>query len=997
MAPQGLRPLGFDPPMGKGREIEGKSTDIDSIKDRILSQVDPKAVWEDYFPGWKPGKNVCCPFHDDEKPSMSLADDGQAYCHGCGWKCSSVVGFVVDHDKIPFNRALKRIRYRYVGDVVPAREWDTWHKDLLKNKDLLDELFKVRGITKEGVKRFKLGWHRKRLTIPIFDEMGCCVNVRMHDALHRLPDTAVKMVSYKDETGKSFGSARVFPIEAFAAKHTKIYHFEGELNAILACCMGLNAATITSGARVWKEEFAEYYRGRKVVVCQDVNDPDGAGQEGAERKCKALAGVAMWVKNVKLPIPDRGGDIIDYVVKHGHKLADFMALETSTPYFAHKAEDDKKAADRTDYDKAEAVSLKEASYTENFGKPIKMQCLVASQDIAPYVPPRKVVARCLEFAQHQAAGKIPPKCGACWMPEAGLEKEVELKPENREMVAILDKNDQRLDQGLRKMTDVPAECKVEFEVKDVYNVHTVGIIPDVHNREDAGRHDYVLRTGYYFGKNMESNKSYEFTGFSMSHPDTQLVTHVFVKAKGTLSAVERYKMAPETAEQLDALFKDGGDPYDKLMGVYDDFARTVTKIVQRPLLHAAVDLVWHSPLQFSFNGERISKGWLEAIVFGDTRCGKGYVAEGLARHYGLGEIVSGENCSVAGLVGGLESMGKRLVLRWGAVPLNDRGLVIIDEMGDMAAEIFGRMSRVRSEGIAEVTKIGHHQKTFARTRLVWLGNPREGVMADYTYGVQALQGMVGKAEDIARFDYAFAVADGEVPSSAINARRDGSGDARHSRYGSALCRQLVYWAWSRTADQVQFTDKAVSAVLTTHAKELAGKYSPAIPLVQGQNIRVKIAKVAAAVAARLFSHPKGSPEVLRVTAEHVECAARLLDEFYKTPAMAYDSFSRKAQAETTLSGESELNKLFRITLKPRNALSLVRCLLSRRISIRALAASASMDKMEAETTVLDVLLRCNAIQEKANGYFAIRGPFKMWLEKMEAELESKVEFGGGAA
>lgn len=268
-------------------------------------------------------------------------------------------------------------------------------------------------------------------------------------------------------------------------------------------------------------------------------------------------------------------------------------------------------------------------------------------------------------------------------------------------------------------------------------------------------------------------------------------------------------------------------------------------------------------------------------------------------------------------------------------------------------------------------------------------------MADYTYGVQALQGMVGKAEDIARFDYAFAVADGEVPPSAINSVR--AGHARHSQYPPELCRQLVYWAWSRTPDQIKFTDRAVKAVLEVHAKDFAGKYSPTIPLVQGQNIRVKLAKLAAAVAARLFSHPKGNPEVLRVTADHVDAAAMLLDEFYKTPAMAYDSFSRKAMSETSLSGESELNKLFRMTLKPRQALSLVRSLLSRRISIRSVAAAASVDRIEAENGVLDVLLRCNAVQEKANGYFSIRAPFKLFLEKKETELEAKVEFGEGAA
>lgn len=969
---------------------------VEDFKSYVLLRVRPADVWRDYFPEWEAGRNVRCVFHDDTKPSLALSEDGKGFCHGCGWKCSSVLGFVCDHDGLKFKRGLKRLRARHMDDTVPAREWDAWHRKLLADEGLLDELKRVRGIGVEAVKRYRLGWHRKRLTIPVFDDWDGCVNVRCHDALRRLPAGAVKMVSYKSPDGRKFGGARLYPAESLDAKHAKVYLFEGELNTLLALALGLNAVCVTSGARVWKDEFAERFAGRKVVVCQDVNDPDNSGQEGAKKKCEALAPVAVWVKNVRLPIEDRGGDLIDYVVKHGHTLNDFLELENSTPYFKAPGSADKdsgspKKTAKGGYDDAEEVSLKEAAHPENFAKPVKLQCLVASMDLAPYVPPKRVNVKCLEFAKHQAAGKIPPKCGACWLPEAGLEKIVEFKPEQRELIAVLEKNDQRVDQGVRRMAEVPAECEVEFKVLEVHNVHTVGVIPDVPKERAATKHDYVMRTGFYFGKHMEANKSYEFKGFSMSHPDTQQVTHVFVEARNTLSAVERFKLSKERAAELADLFQAKGDPLEKMMEIYKDFADTVTRIVRRPLLHAAVDLVWHSPLQFSFNGEHLNKGWLEAIVFGDTRCGKGYVAEGLARHYGLGEVVSGENCSVAGLVGGLETLGRRMVLRWGAIPLNDRGLVIIDEMGALAEEIFGRLSRVRSEGVAEVTKIGHHQRTFARTRLLWLCNPLQGVMADYTYGVQALQGIVGKAEDIARFDYAFAVADGEVAPGLINTAR---GEARESKFTAAACRDLVHWAWSRKPSQVQFTEKATKAILGTHSRTLAAKYAPTIPLVQGQNIRVKLAKVAAAVAARVFSHAPGNPEVLRVDGRCADAAAMLLDLFYMMPSMSYDSYSRKAAAETVLGDDRELRELFEKRLRPRQSLMLVRCLLSRRLSLRAVAAAASMDRLEAEQAVVDPMLRANAVREQANGYFQLRNPFKNWLEKKEAELERKMEGAG---
>jgi hypothetical protein len=189
-----------------------------------------------------------------------------------------------------------------------------------------------------------------------------------------------------------------------------------------------------------------------------------------------------------------------------------------------------------------------------------------------------------------------------------------------------------------------------------------------------------------------------------------------------------------------------------------------------------------------------------------------------------------------------------------------------------------------------------------------------------------------------------------------------------------------------------FTEKAVKAILDTHARDLAAKYSPAIPLVQGQNIRIKLAKVAAAIAARTFCTGPGF-KVLKVDARCADAAAALLDMFYKAPVMSYDSYSRKASAETTLGDDRELGELFAKRLKPKQALMLVRCLLSRRLSMRTVSAAAGMDRMEAEQNVVDPMLRANAVKEQANGYFQIRAPFKTWLERREADLERMMEGG----
>jgi hypothetical protein len=73
------------------------------------------------------------------------------------------------------------------------------------------------------------------------------------------------------------------------------------------------------------------------------------------------------------------------------------------------------------------------------------------------------------------------------------------------------------------------------------------------------------------------------------------------------------------------------------------------------------------------------------------------------------------------------------------------------------------MSNIRSSGVAEMTKI-QSERAMARTRLLWLANPRDARMDDFTFGVQALKPLIGNNEDIARVDMAMGAFSSEVSS-----------------------------------------------------------------------------------------------------------------------------------------------------------------------------------------------------------------------------------------
>lgn len=327
--------------------------------------------------------------------------------------------------------------------------------------------------------------------------------------------------------------------------------------------------------------------------------------------------------------------------------------------------------------------------------------------------------------------------------------------------------------------------------------------------------------------------------------------------------------------------------------IHADLEANVTKIYMRRDLITAFDLVVHSVLNFFFQKDLVRKGWVEALVMGDTRCGKSETSDRLARHYRVGEVVTGENVSLAGLVGGMQQTQKTWSITWGKLPLNDRRAVIIDEASGLPVEVISRMSGVRSSGVAEIIKI-QTERTLARVRLLWQSNPRgKRPLASFNSGIDAIQDLIGHPEDIARFDFAMTVATSEVPLSIINAKQRPS--VPH-RFTSDLCQRLVHWAWSRKPDQVVFAKGAEDACLE-HASALSRRYVP--PLVEGAEQRIKLARLAVAAAARVFSSDAGGQRVV-VLPTHVEFVAEFLDEIYRKPSMSFDVYSKAKLAEVHL-------------------------------------------------------------------------------------------------
>jgi hypothetical protein len=206
----------------------------------------------------------------------------------------------------------------------------------------------------------------------------------------------------------------------------------------------------------------------------------------------------------------------------------------------------------------------------------------------------------------------------------------------------------------------------------------------------------------------------------------------------------------------------------------------------------------------------------------------------------------------------------------------------------LSVDDIAKMSGIRSSGVAEITKI-QTERTTARTRLIWLSNPRSGnSLSSYSHGIQAVAELIGKAEDISRFDFVVSAGKDEVPMSKIN-RTIRQDELPEHKYTSELCKQLILWAWSRKADDVVFSASAVQLILK-YATDMGERFSSQIPLVEGANQRIKLARLAVAAAARLFSTDVTGEKVM-VHDQHVEFAYQYLMQIYSKPSLNYKGFS----------------------------------------------------------------------------------------------------------
>jgi hypothetical protein len=823
----------------------------------------------------------------------------------------------------------------------------------------------ARGLSNETIERFQIGWDsaRSRYTVPVRDADGVLVNVRMYKP--EAKDPKDKMESW----GQGWGSRRLF-LPHVLAEHDEVIVTEGEMDAILGQQHGLPTMTHTAGASAWNKEWDPLFANKTVFICYDV---DKAGQEGAVKAALSISRQAAEVFIIRLPGTAKGFDLTDYLTSWGGTAEDFRALmdESRKNPVGKKAKSNARLGI-----KPKPVSLEESMSSDLNRNPLEIVATVAGKVQPAYMLPKRVEFNC--------DGSYGDKCKVCPIGLKGNHDVITIDSHDETLLDYINAPADTVRKRLLKEAGAPPACpKVEIDEPEQWNVEELLLIPSVEARGDEAQNP-ITRRAYNVGAyGTPINTTAKVVGINTTDPKNRRAILQTWDCEQTQTDLDRFQMTAELREALSVFnVKPGQAPLDKMREIAQDLSTNVTRIYGRLEMHMAYDVVWHSVLDFSLMGKRVGKGWVELLVVGDTRTGKSEASLQLSNHYRAGIMKSCEGATLAGLVGGAQQIGNSWMVTWGTIPLNDRRLVILDEFSGIAEKnVIEQMSAVRSSGRAQITKVVS-QETSARTRLIWISNPVDGrAMDEHPRGaVEAIKGLIKNPEDIARFDIAISAARSDVDSSVIN-----SSDHTFVKhvYTSDLCSALVAWAWSRKPEQVVWEDGVEEYVLTT-AEDFGNRYVPEPPLVQAENVRVKLARIAIAIAARTFSTDE-TGELVVVGQQHVDAAVEMLDILYGMESFGYKSHSRKVLRDREMSVKRR-TQCYRYLINEDGVRNTLFGVMGGDFKLRDFQEFGGLQQAEAQLAVTS-LQQMKMLERKNKGYMKMTPALIEVLKRLEDELE----------
>lgn len=917
----------------------------------------------------------CCVAHQEETSSCHFNVNSGV------WKCQSAAcgeaGDAIDFYYWAANcktkgEAVHKLALK-LGILRPItdEEIKAYQQRLFNSPVLLQRAQEMFCLQPETLQRFQVGYVCRsatepgRFAIPIWGESQSWEDIRLYNR-----KTERKVVHW----AKGHGAARIFPLKTLQSEQT-LFLMAGEKDTMRAAENGLPAITITAAEGVLPDDFVNLFRAKTVYICFDV---DKAGREAACKIAPKLASACDAVFILSLPsegLPDNG-DYTDWC-NAGHAQEEWTALVDA----AEKVEptSGKFHAEESDQDPRE-ITFRDLQSNDLYNVPIRVlaHAMGKSHGLASYQVPTEVLLNC-----PKNQGKLCNKC-ALYQMDADLSPwSVPLSYRNEKALQMFRVSEHEQNQAIRRVLGIHRRCEV-VKISSVkrQNIQHLLLSPAIELAQM--REDYNgLVTAYYHGDTITDNRDYWFTGYLQADPKSQSTVLNLYKAEPARSAIENFTVNESVYEAIE-WFKprNGMTIADHFFNLHRVIEEDTGIWGQYGMQQAVLECIY-SVLEFSCGDHLVENGWVEILVIGDTGVGKSTVSKRIMQLVNVGELISGETASAAGLVGGIEFIDRIPVTKWGALPRNHGGFVVLDEIDALQTknkDIISQLTALRSSGMAEITKI-HNAKTPTKVRLLWLTNPQEGrAIASYNGACRAIEAVINSRQDVARFTKVYAVPSDSVDVETIiqpRVRMQREGVRRHFN-------NLAILTWSLAAGQVEFTPDA-QVLLRKKTQALTERYSEAIPLLEKGRAFDKLAKLSIPIACLSGSfQTSGEKPILVIDTPHVDYAIQHLEETYDSPEMGFASFSAMEKERSVITDRAGVVQAFnQITTVSRHAL--LRYILTQTNMTRNLLDEIIGDRY-ASSTLWATLIANNCLAHSRGLDVASKtAAFATWIEELIAE------------
>ena len=756
--------------------------------------------------------------------------------------------------------------------------------------DTVQFLRDKRGLTEDSLKKYQVGWSikRQRNAFPVFDETGALVNVRFHNS-KKEPKTL---------NWSGYGSARLWGLDrlAKAAPGITVITTEGEFDSMLVEQeTGYLSVSGTNGAKSFQKEWVKRFHGFHVVL---LYDSDAAGREAVHHlvlpafKPAVLAGDVLSIKVVWLyDKPDKGHkDFTDWIVKDGGSGTKLKELITqATPETFPTAISHLETP--TVLPSFELIDR--AKYA---GRRVTVPIQIFGENTVAYHAPKKfTVSSCPLLRDSKCTGRRTSP-GAC-------QAEIDVPLGDRVLIAGVRATDGQLMNLLRayvcdkdRNPSLTIKDENKITIREVFAHQVVGAMA-------AERIELVEKPVYVIGGGLIEIGKYQATGrvitsYRDQQPTMLIDTLERLDEDYQGFTVEKYRPSLEKLRDM--------TPRE----IADDLAVHVTRIYERPDLHLGVLTVLCSPEEIDLPGEGLIRGWLNAIIIGDTGVGKTTVSEGFFNFARIGSRVSGMTASRTGITYGCEHDERRgWRIKAGILLKMNRQALIVDEAQDIPQEELKTMAEGIDTGLLRIDKI--QNKIFeCRTRVIFGCNPKhpkqaaeQRTMDSFRYGCEAIKGIFPQMM-IRRIDFAMFAATWDIEDKAKIFFPETPNTPQ--QVTDEDLRALIFFAWNLKPEQI-IIDAATAHYIRKVAKYLSDKFggSDDLPIVYSEDFRKTMARLSVATAIIDLATTEDFSQVI-VNAGHVADACELMERIYSARNCKLDEYAQHYRQTHGIEGAREM-------------------------------------------------------------------------------------------